>query len=184
MKTLMLLFALIGTVRYCSKPKEFNMPAQNTNRQKLELAIQPDLQSKDSIQKILAGKFKESIAAEYNGYKPDSSVMTELRKYWNNAITVKVIGGNWCSDTRRELPRLCRVLDGVGANADGFGYYKVNKDKQPLSQDFSAEYPVKKVPSVFVFSDGKPIGQIIETPSKSWESDLLKLLIPLNRKLR
>ena len=177
MKSLTLLFALIGTVRYCSKTKEFNMPAQNTHRQKLELAIQPDLLSPDSIQKTLAGKFKESIANEYNSYKPDSQVMTRLRKYWNDSITVKVIGGNWCSDTRRELPRLCRVLDGVGANAVGFGYYKVNKDKKPFSQDFSAEYPVKKVPTVFVFINGKLAGQIVETPAKSWESDLLQLIM-------
>ncbi|MFN5217189.1 MAG: thioredoxin family protein [Sphingomonadales bacterium] len=178
MKILTLLFALIGTVRYCSKPKENNMPAQNTHRQKLELAIQPDLQSADSVQKTLAGKFKVSIVTEYNSYIPDYQTMDGLRKYWNDSITVKVIGGNWCSDTRRELPRLCRVLDGVGANADNFGYYKVNKEKQPLSQDFSAEYPVKKVPSVFVFRSGKLVGQIIETPSKSWESNLLKLLLP------
>ena len=178
MKILTLLFALIGTVRYCSKPKENNMPAQNTHRQKLELAIQPDLKSTDSVQKTLAGKFKESIVTEYNNYIPDNQTMDRLRKCWNDSVVVKVIGGNWCSDTRRELPRLCRVLDGVGANADNFGYYKVNKDKQPLSQDFSVEYPVKKVPSVFVFRSGKLVGQIIETPSKSWESNLLKLLIP------
>lgn len=176
MKSLTLLFALLGTARYCSKPKEYSTPPQKAHQENLKLTLQPDLQSTDSLRKALAEKFDLSIKEEYATYKPDSAVMAELRTLWNDSITVKVIGGNWCSDTRRELPRLCRVLDGVDADAAGFGYYKVSKDKKPLLQDFATEHTVSRVPTVFVYQKGKLLGQIVETPTKSWEKDLLELL--------
>ena len=176
MKTLTLLFALIGTARYCSKPKEFNMPAQNTNHMKLVATIQPDLQSEDSLQKANAEKFKQTIASECSSYHPDKTVLNELKGRWSDSLSVKVIGGNWCSDTRRELPRLCKVLDDVGAKSDLFGYYKVDRDKRAVQQDFAAEQTVTRVPTVFVFKNGNLLGQIVETPTKSWEKDLLELV--------
>lgn len=176
MKTLTLLFALLGTVRYCSKPKNYKMPAQKTHQEKLIASLQPDIQSEDSLQKATAEKFVQSIATEYTAYNPDHSVIADLKSKWNDSISVKVIGGNWCSDTRRELPRLCKVLDVVGANADLFGYYKVDRDKKPVQQDFAAEQSVTRVPTVFVFRGNKLAGQIVETPGKSWENDLSVLL--------
>ncbi|MEK0421054.1 MAG: thioredoxin [Bacteroidetes bacterium] len=176
MKTLMLLFALLGTARYCSKPKHYNMSSQNANREKLIAAIQPDLQSSDSLQKANAEKFAESITTEFSNYKPDKAVMAELKSRWNDSISVQVIGGNWCSDTRRELPRICKVLDIVGAKAEMFGYYKVNKEKKPVDKDFASLQTVTRVPTVFVFKNGKLLGQIVETPVKSWEKDLGEIL--------
>ncbi|MBM3400292.1 MAG: thioredoxin family protein [Bacteroidetes bacterium] len=177
MKTLMLLIALMGLARYCSKTKEYNMPAQHTHREKLLKAIAPELESQDSLQKTIATKFKETIKTEYPQYQPDNATLTDLKARWNDSISVKVIGGNWCSDTRLELPRLCRVLDGVGAHADSFGYFKVDKDKKPVNNDFATKQSVTRVPTVFVFRDGKLLGQIVETPVKSWEVDLNKLLL-------
>jgi thiol-disulfide isomerase/thioredoxin len=176
MKTLMAVVALLGTMKYCTKPKVYTMPEQHTHREKLRSSIDPDLASTDSLQKALAEKFVQSIATEYNSYHPDSASMAELKLRWNDSLTVKVIGGNWCSDTRRELPRLCRVLDALGSDATGFGYYKVSKDKKPLQQDFASEQSVSRVPTVFVFKNGTLLGQIVESPAKSWEKDLLELL--------
>ena len=176
MKILTLLFALLGLAKYCSKPKEYRMPANNIHKEILITALQSDLLSGDSLQKAIAEKFIQSITKEYNTYKPDREVMAELKKSWNDSLSVKVIGGNWCSDTRRELPRICGVLDGINADASGFGYYKVSKDKKPLQQDFASEHPVTRVPTVFIFKNGNLLGQIVETPGKTWESDLLDLI--------
>jgi hypothetical protein len=68
-------------------------------------------------------------------------------------------------------------LDAIGANAESFGYYKVNKEKKALSNDFAAKHEVNRVPTAFIFKDGKLLGEIVETPKKSWEKDLLDLLI-------
>lgn len=176
MKALTLLFAVIGMAKYCSKPKEYSMPVQKTHKEKLTAALQPELQSSDSLQKAIAEKFIQSIAAEYSTYHPDSAAMAELKASWNDSLSVKVIGGNWCSDTRRELPRLCRVLDGLNADASGFGYYKVSKEKKALQQDFASEQSVSRVPTLFVYKNGKQLGQIVETPFNSWEKDLLELV--------
>jgi thiol-disulfide isomerase/thioredoxin len=175
MKTVALLFALLGMARYCTKPKQISMPIQNTHKEKLSSALQSDLQSEDSLQRALAEKFMQSLTTEYSTYQPDSATMAGLKPVWSDSVEVKVIGGNWCSDTRRELPRLCRVLDGLEAKADKFGYFKVNKDKKPIQKDFAAEETVSRVPTVFVYKDGKLVGQIVETPAKSWEKDLLEL---------
>jgi len=176
MKTLMAVVALLGTMKYCTKPKVYTMPEQHTHREKLSSSINEDLASTDSLQKALAEKFVQSIATEYNSYHPDSASMAELKLRWNDSLSVKVIGGNWCSDTRQQLPRLCNVLDAIGANAESFGYYKVNKDKKALSNDFAAKHEVNRVPTAFIFKDGKLLGEIVETPKKSWENHLLEII--------
>ena len=113
----------------------------------------------------------QSIAAEYIAYKTENSIIADATPFM-----LKIIGGNWCSDTRREVPRLCKVLDACNANPEMFQYFRVNKQKKAIASDFAAEQPVVSVPTVFVYRQGVLKGSIVETPRISWEKDLLQLL--------
>ena len=71
MKTLTLLFAVMGMAKYCSKPKEYSMPVQKTHKEKLTAALQPELRSSDSLQKAIAEKLNIVIDTDSKVKKND-----------------------------------------------------------------------------------------------------------------
>lgn len=88
--------------------------------------------------------------------------------------------GTWCSDSRREVSRLWRVLDEIGFEA-GSGtpfelvYVGVDRDKQePGGRAIAAG--VRYVPTFVVQRQGGEVGRIVEEAPRSIEEDLLALL--------
>lgn len=141
----------------------------------MEGALAPDMASDDSLTAAHAKKMLTSFSSVYEKYKPSLKRVSQLKPLLAG-VKIRVIGGNWCSDTRRELPRLCKVLFLSGLPVDSFGYYRVDKKKKAIAPDFAAAQPVTKVPTVFVYKNNVLRGSIVEVPQKSWEADLLVML--------
>ena len=127
-----------------------------------------------------ASDFWTGFEGEFESYKPKKSVIYELFAIIQKQhIKVNVIGGNWCSDTKTQVPRLCKVLHLAGLSEADFSYVQVDRSKNqilaPGELERTDDKP-SKVPTVYISKDGKIIGTIIETPTKSWEADILKVL--------
>jgi hypothetical protein len=97
---------------------------------------------------------------------------------------VTVLLGTWCSDSRREVSRLWRALDEIGAGAEGgpggglpftLGYVGVDQAKrQPAAAVAAAG--LRYVPTLIVRRDGREVGRIVESSPHGVEVDLLALL--------
>jgi hypothetical protein len=97
---------------------------------------------------------------------------------------VTVLLGTWCSDSRREISRLWRVLDAIGATAGGgaggglpftLTYIGVDEAKREPAAAVAAA-GLKYVPTLIVRRDGREVGRIVESSPHGVESDLLALL--------
>jgi hypothetical protein len=141
----------------------------------MEQMIAYDLNSDDSATALWANDFMKVYETNFKNYQPDIKVVKKLKKY-RDSIEVKIIGGNWCSDTRREVPRMCKVLYYMGMPVDKLSYYKVDRQKKPLSLDFASTYTFLYVPTMVIYKNGKECGKIVETPRTTLEGDLLNLL--------
>lgn len=169
---------MAGLFRYCSKISPFRELDKNPHPDyihKMELSLADDLNSDDSATAGWAKKFIDGFEAEFRNYKPDEKTTRAISKY-TDKLSVKVIGGNWCSDTRREVPRLCKVLYYSGMSADRYEYYRVTRDKKAVEDDFAAGRKVGLVPEIALFYDGTEVGKITESPKKSLEKDILEIL--------
>lgn len=142
---------------------------------KLEKSVADDVSENDSLVAMQAEKFLGQMDMEFSSYNPDAVSCNKLNSKMQG-IEVKVIGGNWCSDTRREVPRMCRVLCEAGFSANNFSYFKVDRQKKAVNIDFAMEQKVTKVPEFFIYRNGTLLGSIIETPRVSLEKDLLEIL--------
>lgn len=145
------------------------------NARKVLKTVEADAKSLDSARMVWAKEFAEEFSAEYKKYSPSIAVLDSFRML-SKTLEIKVIGGNWCSDTRREIPRLAKVLDLAGFNADRFQYFPVDKDKKPYSNNFASTYSFKWVPTIVVYQSGKECGKIVETAEGSTEAHLLKII--------
>lgn len=89
---------------------------------------------------------------------------------------VVVFLGTWCSDSRRELPRLWRAFDDIGADHPGqIRYIGVDRDKQEPRELLDGQ-DVLYVPTFIVRRDGHEVGRIVEESPSGIERDLAALL--------
>jgi hypothetical protein len=93
---------------------------------------------------------------------------------------VTVYLGTWCSDSKRELPRLWRAIDLMQGETGGavpfaLRYVAVARDKkEPASLTAGAD--LRYVPTFVVERDGREVGRIVEESPHGIERDLLALL--------
>jgi hypothetical protein len=114
--------------------------------------------------------WQESVAA----YQPDPAAIEKLRGL-GREVRIEVFFGSWCSDSAAHVPAFFKVLDLAETPLLQPAYFGV-----PEAKDKRAEYvqgrKIVKLPTFLVLVDGREIGRIEETPKKSVEADLVKIL--------
>ncbi len=118
--------------------------------------------------------FAEWFNYEYTNYEIDASVIRNFKSNFENKVILIVLG-TWCSDSRREVPRLLKILDFVKFPKDKTYFINVDRDKKSaMSEEEGLD--ITYVPTIVVYENGKELGRIIETPQFSLEEDLLRLV--------
>ena len=114
--------------------------------------------------------------SEYEMYAVDSTTMKELKSSLQS-LSTKIVMGTWCSDSKREVPRLFKIFDAVGyGDTSKTQIICVNRNKRTQNKELLAGLDIEKVPTIIVYRDNKEIGRIVESPKESLEKDLLKII--------
>ena len=111
----------------------------------------------------------------YESYSPKQSVIDEISKLDLEQLTISLVMATWCPDSRREVPGFYRVLDEINFTDGAVTLINVNKNKEVPGEDI-AYLNIDFVPTFIIYLDEKEVGRIIESPEKSLEKDLLKIL--------
>ena len=114
----------------------------------------------------------------YNAYKADSLELSKLRINLSG-VEIKVILGTWCSDSRRETPRLFKILDGIKYPEDKISMFAVDRDQFRNERDSIEEIKdlnIIRVPTIILFRGDREMGRIIEYPVQSLEKDMNLIL--------
>ncbi len=119
--------------------------------------------------------FSSWFRNEYGSYKIDSVIVDSLRNSDFQNITIDIIMGVWCSDSRREVPRLIKILDAINFTEKNLRLICVDRNKSAGEIDIQ-NFNIKLIPTIVIKKNGEEIGRIVETPVKSLEKDLLNIL--------
>ncbi len=111
----------------------------------------------------------------YRQYEVDSALLKDNKGMLNDYDIVLVFG-SWCHDSRREVPRLLKILDYLNYPKDKIKIYAVNRYKEGLNNEVDS-LNVKKVPSLIIYKENKEIGRLIEKPKETWEKDLVNIIL-------
>lgn len=127
---------------------------------------------------LLETPFKEWFAAQYNAYKADSFSCTFIKPLLADK-TITIFMGTWCGDSKREVPRVLKVLDCCGFPEERITLVMVSNlpdayKKSPQHEE--AGRNIARVPTIIVEEKGKEMGRIIEFPVVSLEKDMLGIL--------
>ena len=122
--------------------------------------------------------FDAWFSKNYRDYRLDRKKLAELKSLWDDT-EVLIIMGTWCPDSRREIPRLYKILDNSGFDEKRLTVIAVDKAKYRKGEEPSGKYAnlnIKRVPTIIILKKGKEIGRIIESPVFSLEKDLSLIL--------
>jgi len=111
----------------------------------------------------------------YDEYMVDTNSINELKNTDKKIITIKIILGTWCSDSRREVPRFMHILDYWEFPEENVTFIGV--DDQKISPVGEYEYlGVERVPTFIFYENNIEMGRIIENPETSLEKDMVKII--------
>lgn len=131
-----------------------------------------------NIEGFTSNDFNEWFQLEYDNFNPDIETLDQINLDNIEGLEITVVLGTWCSDSKREFPRFCKILEKIGFPFEYLTIIGVNRSKQAPDTHVS-ELNIELVPT-FIFSiNGKEIGRIIETPEVSLEKDFYKIILSL-----
>lgn len=125
---------------------------------------------------------QEPFAAWYysswQNYTLDSATCNFIRPLLANK-KLKLFMGTWCGDSRREVPRILKMLECCNFPVQDLELIMVsNSDtlykQSPLHEEQG--FNIVRVPTLIIFTNGVESGRIVEFPMVSLEKDLLTIL--------
>ncbi|HTE10303.1 MAG TPA: hypothetical protein VK645_05020 [Chitinophagaceae bacterium] len=114
----------------------------------------------------------------YADYKIDSITANQLKPLVKNK-KFEIFMGVWCGDSKREVPRMFKLLEYAGVQPDQIKMIMVdNRDstyKQSPGHEERGKF-IHRVPDLLVYEDKKEMNRIVESPVVSLEQDLLHIV--------
>lgn len=130
-----------------------------------------DFVSREGLQ---TGEFSEYYSQEYNNYTADFDIVNQLKNKLEG-LEIVLILGSWCHDSKIQVPRFLKLLDTIDFPEDQLVMIGVDSQKNARTLDILI-YEIERVPTFIFYRNGKTIGRIIESPAKSLEADMLKIV--------
>jgi thiol-disulfide isomerase/thioredoxin len=129
----------------------------------------------DSLQKA---PYDVWFKKNYADYKPTPSVIEQLKALKINDFKIKIFFGTWCGDTKREMPRLLKVLDDIGFPKEKITFIALSMDDSTRKQSKNREergYNIFRVGCYVFEKNGVEVNRINELPALSMERDVLAI---------
>lgn len=111
-------------------------------------------------------------------YQPSLQIVEALKKTNPSKYTMKMFFGSWCGDSKRELPKMIKVLEQLSFPQKNITLIGVDDSTEVYKQSpqrQEAGMNIFRVPTFIVYENGKEVGRIVEYPTETMERDLLKI---------
>jgi len=131
--------------------------------------------SKKALQKA---PFNEWFDKNYSTYKVNDT-LTLLIKPLIGEKTFILFMGTWCGDSKREIPRMLKILEACDVKRSAIKLVMVDNHDSTYKQSPGHEEAglnIHRVPTMIVYENGHELGRIVESPVISIEKDLFAIL--------
>ena len=111
----------------------------------------------------------------FEAYQPVQEVIGKLALRDKENLSIKIVMGTWCPDSRREVPRFMKILDLWGFPEEKVTIIGVDNTKIAPIGDYE-KLGIERVPTFIILENKVEKGRIIENPVTSLEQDMLNIL--------
>lgn len=123
--------------------------------------------------------YSEWFYKGYDEYHTDPSAIKSLTESGVGDLSIRIVMGTWCPDSRREVPRFMKVLDAWKFPADRITFIGVDNGKLSPVGGYDA-LDIQRVPTFIIYKNNLEAGRIIENPTTSLEQDMVNILRGMN----
>lgn len=139
----------------------------------------PKLLGQCTVDQLMQEPFDAWFGPGYADYSPHPEILEALRDVAADSLEVEIFFGTWCGDSRREVPRLIKLLDTLELPPGAVRLVAVDNvegvhKRSPDGEERGLE--IYRVPTVVVRRDGVEVSRIVEYPALSLERDLLAIV--------
>ncbi len=108
-------------------------------------------------------------------YQPNTESINKLPGISKDQLTIKIVLGTWCPDSRREVPRFMRVMDIWQFPYANITFIGVDNEKLSPVGEYE-KLDIQRVPTFIIYKNNVEAGRIIEVPVTSLEQDIVNIL--------
>ena len=127
----------------------------------------PDHIGKITAQELLS--VYPEFAKEYDDFEPSSEQLEDIQALAGKNIVT--LFGTWCHDSKREVPRLLKLLELGNVQVKQLTLYAVSRQKDD-PDGYAEKYQLKYTPTVAVNDGAREIARVVERPTGSLAGDL------------
>lgn len=163
------------TISSCSVGQKVSSPVSVNQIQKDQGG---NLLGKSTRDALLQAPFADWFKPNYDTYHVDSFTCNFIRPLLAGK-TITIFLGTWCGDSKREVPRILKMLDCCNFPEKNLTLVMVGTQdslykKSPQHEETGKN--IVRVPTIIIEQKGIEIGRIIEFPKVSLEKDMLSIL--------
>ncbi len=175
MKSVIFLFLIfLFGITLMAQTRDSNSVAVKDTLVKDPLSQQPMLLGYCSREAFKDTSFSWWFNSVYDMYEVDSVSAESLKNKFKD-VNITIVMGTWCSDSRREVPKLFKILDHLNFPPDKISIITVGRDRKGRGTE-TDNLKIELVPTIIFYRNGSEIGRIVESPKVSLEKDMLKIL--------
>ncbi len=123
---------------------------------------------------VLEPDVREWYDMYYNEYQADTEALGEIDSLSRN-VSFVVFLGTWCGDSKREIPRFLKILEGAHIDDSRISLYGLDRSKKS-DDGMTDKYNILRVPTMIIMKGEEEVGRIVEQPRETLEKDLVKIL--------
>ncbi len=145
--------------------KQQNQPTAQSEQQQM-------LVGKVTRQDFMQQPYRDWFEKGYNDYELDTATLDSIK---NRQFAMTIVLGTWCPDSRREVPRMFKILDYLSIPDSNITIICVDRSKKAGKTDIS-NLNIERIPTFIVYINGQEKGRIVERPKTTLEQDLKTIL--------
>jgi thiol-disulfide isomerase/thioredoxin len=111
----------------------------------------------------------------FKGYQANNEAINKLTGISKEDLTIKIVMGTWCPDSRREVPRFMRILEIWEFPPEKVTFIGVDNAKLSPVGEYN-DLDIQRVPTFILYKNNIEAGRIIENPVTSLEQDMVNIL--------
>lgn len=126
-----------------------------------------------STTRLLKEPYEKWFKPRYEAYKLDDSLKLSMQKHFKD-VKIKAFVGLWCSDSRREIPLLLKIIKESNISESDIEIIAVDHKKK--ANGLEKGLTVFRVPTFIFYKNNKELGRFVEFPQETLEQDILKII--------
>jgi thiol-disulfide isomerase/thioredoxin len=136
------------------------------------------LLGKTTRERLAQAPFDTWFTKNFDSYIVDSTTASQVKPLLHNKRFVLFMG-TWCGDSRREVPRIYKILDYCRVKPTQIQLVNLNNSDTAYKQSPQHEEQglnIRRVPTLLIFEDQHEVGRVVESPVTSLEKDILAIV--------